>query len=71
MPDGNPVDMVNTFRVPQPLNERPVTRSLFAGDGGSSTSVDDPKDDYLSTKVFLQSSASCLLTAALGKFLLH
>ena len=67
--DSDTPDMVNTFRVPQPLNGRPVTRSIFAEDGGSHTDGDD--DDALSGKGVLQSSALCLVAAAVGKLLLH
>ena len=68
--NGDVVNMVNTFRKPQLLNGRPVTRSLFAGDGGSTGSFGSGGDGELSSKVVLQSSALCLLVAAVGKLLL-
>ena len=68
--NGDTVSMVNTFRKPQALNGRPVTRSLFAADAGSTT-FDNDDGDALSSKKVLQSSIFCMVVAAIGKMLLH
>ena len=63
--DGVAVNMVNTFRRPQRLNGRTVTRTHFAGEDSSILGG----GNQLSSKVFLQSSAFCLVAAAAGKLL--